>query len=384
MTTPPRDPIRFHVSHMPPKAASYVQEALEANENVNGSFTRRVAEHLEATAGIHRVLVTHSATAALEMAAMVLSSVHGAHQVFMPAYTFTSTANAFLRAGYRLEFMDVDPATMDVGMEAVLATGAPANAVVAPIHYAGNPGRIDEIVAWAKERGVWVVEDAAQALGVRLGGTSAGGFGQLGAVSFHFTKNVHSMMGGALYINDPALVETATYIWERGTNRQAMLKGLVDKYSWVDLGSSFQTTELQAALLLAGLEDHDQVIALRRQLWHVYAERLGGLADRGVFTQEWRPDAENNFHAFFVRLESADMADDLRETLAARGVHAYIGYVPLHTSPYGVAHGFARPLPATDRWSACILRLPLHTAMSGEDVHRVVDEIEDWVSRRSG
>jgi len=376
------EPIRFHVAHTPARAAEYVLDALEANQNVNGAYTRRCAEHLEARYGIHRVLITHSATAALEMAAMVLSAVHGADRVFMPSYTFSSTANAFLRAGYGLEFIDIDPATMNVGFDDVAGTNAEANSVVVPIHYAGNPGEIDRIAEWAEERGVWVVEDAAQALGARLNGKNAGAFGAMAAISFHFTKNIHSSMGGALFINDPELVDTATYIWERGTNRQAMLKGLVDKYSWVEVGSSFQTTEMQAALLFAGLEEYDQVVASRATLWEGFAQRLGGREADGLSTQQWRPGADNNYHAFYVRLNTPEATDELRVALKDAGIDAYIGYVPLHSSPYGKAHGFDRPLQETDRWAECVLRLPLHTAMTPADMERVADTITGWLDAR--
>jgi dTDP-4-amino-4,6-dideoxygalactose transaminase len=378
MTEP--QPIRFHVAHTPARAATYVLEALDVNENVNGTFTHRAADLLESSYGVARVLVTHSATAALEMSAMVLASVHGAQRVFMPSYTFSSTANAFIRAGYDVEFIDVDPATMSPGLAEFAATNAPPNSVVVPVHYGGNPGEVDAIAAWAADRGVWVVEDAAQSLGAKIGGRDAGTFGSLGAVSFHFTKNIHSSMGGALFINELDFVDTATYIWERGTNRQAMLRGLVDKYSWVEVGSSFQTTELQAALLLAGLEEYDEVMAHREELWRRYAARLAGHDDAGLFTQQWRSEAKGNSHAFYVRTATPETAEDLRVTLKRAAIDAYIGYVPLHSSPYGETHGYSRSLPQTERWAECVLRLPLHTGMTPDDADRVGDVIVAWLT----
>jgi len=368
-------PVPFHVAHTPAKARSYVLDALERNENVHGTYTRRCADLLEERYGIHRVLITHSATASLEMSAMLLKAVRGADKVFMPSYTFSSTANAFLRSGYDLEFLDVDPETMNIGLEHVIAADPPAGSVVLPIHYAGNPGEIDDITSWAAERGIWVVEDAAQALGSQIDGRWAGSLGVMAAISFHFTKNIHSSMGGALFINDPELEETATYIWERGTNRQALLKGLVDKYSWVELGSSFQPSELQAALLLAGLEEYDSVVEHRRALWEGYSEQLGGRSGLGLHVQRWRDDAVNNYHAFYVRLETPELADDVRKHLQAGDMHAYIGYVPLHDSPYGIDNALDRPLPQTERWADCVLRLPLHTGMTGDDIRRVADAI---------
>lgn len=355
--------------------------ALDEDENVNGRFTRACSDRLHSTYGVGgEVLITHSATGALEMSAMLLSAAHGATKAYMPSYTFSSTANAFLRAGFDVEFVDIDPATMSAGIAEFAAAEPAEGGVIVPVHYAGNPGEIDRLAEWAAERGLHVVEDAAQSLGSWVGNRSAGTFGALAAISFHFTKNIHCSLGGALFLNDPELVERATYIWERGTNRQALLKGLVDKYSWVEIGSSFQVSEMQAALLLAGIEEYDSVVAKRREIWDVYSERLGGLDEQGVHVQTWRSDVVNNHHAFFIRLETDDLADDIREVLRAAGIFAYIGYVPLHDAPYGVRAGLDRPLPMTERWASRVLRLPLHTAMSVEDAERVAGTIVSWAS----
>lgn len=354
--------------------------ALDEDENVNGRFSRACSERLEATYGVDQVLLTHSATGALEMSAMLLAAEYGATRAYMPSYTFSSTANAFLRAGYDVEFVDIDPTTMNAGVAEFAAADPAAGEVIVPVHYAGNPGEIDRLAEWAAERGIHVVEDAAQSLGSRIGDRSAGTFGALAAISFHFTKNIHSSLGGALFVNDPRLAERATYIWERGTNRQALLKGLVDKYSWVEVGSSFQVSEMQAAVLLAGIEEYDTVVSHRRTLWDVYAERLSGLDDMGIHVQTWRRDVVNNHHAFFIRLETDELADEIRQALRTAGIVAYIGYVPLHDAPYGQRAGLNRPLPMTERWAGSVLRLPLHTAMSVEDAERVASTIVSWAS----
>jgi dTDP-4-amino-4,6-dideoxygalactose transaminase len=374
--------IPFHVAHTPRNALRYVTEAIDANQNVNGSFTERCELLLEQRLRVPHVLLTHSATAALEMTALVLASTRGAGRVLMPSYTFSSTANAYVRAGYDLEFVDIDPETMSAGLTEFQAAGPSPGCVIVPVHYAGNPGEIDAIAEWAAESGLVVAEDAAQALGSSLAGVAAGAFGPLAAMSFHFTKNVHSSLGGALYVNDSEMLDTATYVWERGTNRQAKLKGLVDKYSWVEIGSSFQTTETQAALLLSGLEEYDEILVQRGVIWDAYHARLAGRDDDGLHVQRWRDDAVNNHHAFYVRLETAEQADGLRVTLDEAGIQAFIGYVPLHDSPYGRRAGLDRSLPATERWANCVLRLPLHTAMSPGDADRVCDLIDAWLAHR--
>ncbi len=374
--------ILFHVPHMPDRGKTYVLEALAADEHVDGSFTRRCAHHLEQTYGPNRVLLTHSATAGLELAAMLLAAATGTTRVFMPSYTFSSTANAFLRAGYDLTFVDIDPGRMDAGVSQFEAADPPEGSVIVPVHYAGDPGEIDLLETWAAERGIHVIEDAAQALGSRIGGAHAGTFGTAGVISFHHTKNVHASMGGALFINDPSLVEMATHIWERGTNRQAFLRGTVDKYSWVEVGSSFQGTEMQAALLLAGLEELETITDSRRALWNVYEETLGGSDRAGLFTPS-PSRGETNCHAYFVRLESPKAAEALRIHMRERGIHLYSHYVPLHNSPLGIRLGLDRPLPQTERWAECLLRLPLHTTMSPADAQKVCDGIVNWLEART-
>ena len=179
-----------------------------------------------------------------------------------------------------------------------------------PVHYVGDLGDTDLIATWAVERGLFIAEDAAQALGSSIGDRQAGTFGSMGAISFHYTKNVHASLGGALYVNDPDLIESSVYVWERGTNRQAFLRGAVDKYTWMEIGSSFQGTEMQSALLLAGLEEFDEILDSRRRIWEVYADRLSGLEDRNLFTP--RPSRGiGNYHGYFVRLSTADEADAL-------------------------------------------------------------------------
>jgi len=324
--------IPFHIPHMPIKGEQYVLEALRSGKHVNGPFTHAVADLLQERYGVLSVLPTHSATAALEMSAMLLATKHGASKAYLPSFTFSSTANAFVRAGYDLEFVDIDPTTMAAGLPEFQAADPPPGSVIMPVHYVGDLGDTDLIATWATERGLFMAEDAAQALGSSIGNRQAGTFGSMGAISFHYTKNVHASLGGALYVNDPDLVESSVYVWERGTNRQAF-------------------------------------------------DRLSGLEVRNLFTP-MPSRGTGNYHGYFVRLGTTADADALLLHMLDLGIHVYSHYVALHTSPLAIRMGIERSLPNTERWAECLLRLPLHTEMASDDAATVADEIINWLDAR--
>jgi dTDP-4-amino-4,6-dideoxygalactose transaminase len=369
--------IPFHVPWQSGHEAAYVAEAMTSCRlGGNGPFTRRAQAWIEARFDVPHVLLTHSCTGALELAALLLDLGPG-DEVIVPSYTFCATAAAFMRTGARIVFAEVDPATWALDPDDVAARVTDRTRAIVPVHYAGIPADLARLSALADDVGAVIVEDAAQGFGSTIAGRPLGSIAPLGCWSFHETKNLHCGLGGALAINDPAYFERAEDMWERGTDRQKMFKGLVDKYSWVELGSSFYPTELQAAYLLAQLESFDRNHAVRAPLFARYRERLGDLADAGrVAIQHIASDVRHNAHAVPVTFADAATCDRVREHLRANEIHAYIGYVPLHSSRMGQRLGYtAADLPRTEDLASRVLRMPLHHAMTLMDVERVVDTL---------
>ncbi len=376
--------LRFHEPFVTGRESGYLAQVLAGSHFAgNGPFGKRVQAWLERHTGSPHVLLTHSCTGALEMAAL-LADLQPGDEVLLPSFTFVSTATAFVRAGAKLVFCEVDPTTMTLDLADVERRLTPRSKVVVPVHYAGLSCDMAKLVTFAKQHGLQVIEDAAQGLDAYRDGRHLGTWGRLGTLSFHETKNVHCGLGGALLINDPPLLERAEIIWERGTNRQKMFKGLVDKYSWVDVGSSFYMTELQAAFLLAQLEALADNTALRLGQWHHYAERLAPLAATGhVQLARMAPAAQANGHCFFVLARNGAEADALREHMVARGFQTTIHYVPLHASEMGKKLGYADgDLPVTLDAAARLLRLPLHHKLSLADVDHVADAMLQFFGAR--
>lgn len=375
------EPIPFNVPFVAGPERRYI-DAVFRNQHFagNGSFTKRVSKLLERRYGVPRVLLTHSCTAALEMAALLLDLEPG-DEVIVPSYTFSSTAAAFVRAGARVVFCEIDPETLMLDPEDAGRRLTPRTRAIVPVHYGGIACEMEPLLELAEAHALAVVEDAAQGLEASLDGRWLGTIGALGCVSFHETKNLHCGLGGALFINDESHEERAEQIWERGTDRQKVLRGVIDKYSWVELGSSFYPSELQAAFLLAQLEALDQNQAARRTLYEAYDERLRPLSERGwLALPRIDPNRSLNYHAFYVIFESSEACDGVRERLGEAGISAYIGYVPLHSSPMGRRLG-NRPedLPLTEEYAPRVLRLPFHTEMTTADVDRVADTIERYL-----
>lgn len=377
--------IPFNKPYKTGREAEYIQQVLDGDHfSGNGPFTVRCQELLETRYGFHKVLLTHSATGALEMMPLLLELGPG-DEVILPSYTFPSTAAAFLRAGVGIVFCEVDPATMNMDVADACSRVTERTRAVVPVHYGGIAVDLDALRAGLPDR-VHILEDAAQGLHARHRGRPLGSFGPLGALSFHETKNIHCGLGGALLVNDPQLVERAEDIWERGTDRGKMFRGLVDKYSWVELGSSFYPTELQSAFLLAQLEAIEENSRHRERIYHRYRDRLAPLQG-DVFTLPMVPDLEEiNFHSFFLIADSEATADAIREELGARKIAAYIGYVPLHSSRMGVRLGYqAEDLPVTEEYAFRVVRLPFHNSMDEDDVDQVCDALATFLREsRSG
>jgi dTDP-4-amino-4,6-dideoxygalactose transaminase len=378
-------PIRFNEPYLSGRELAYLKEVFESRSFAgNGPFTRRVQRFLEERYGVARVLLTHSCSAALEMAALLLDPAPG-DQVLVPSFTFPTTASAFVRAGAEVVFCELDPSTMNLDVADAAARVTERTRAIVPIHYAGLPADMDAVLELARRHGLTVIEDAAQGLGTRFRGRWLGCIGDLGAISFHETKNIHSGLGGALFVNDESWFERAEAIWERGTNRARALKGLVDKYSWVELGSSFYPSELQAAFLLAQLESYDENLKRRQWIQDRYRAFLEPLAARGCLRlPRVLEGTEHNHHALFVILESIAECDALREHLSARSIQAYIGFVPLHSSRMGVRLGNdPDALPVTQELAQRVLRLPFHNDLDERDMQRIQREFERFFGQRS-
>lgn len=371
-------PIRFNEPYITGNELPYIEQVFKNKHfQGNGPFTVKCQSFLEEYLSVQKVLLTDSCTSALEIAALLLKE-EGENEVILPSYTFSSTASAFARAGYTIQFVEVNPETMMIDIEHAKSLITDSTRAIVPVHYAGLPCDILELRALCEKYDITLVEDAAQALGTVKGGVKMGSFGKLACFSFHETKNIHAGLAGALVINDPKLIERATYIWERGTNRQAVLQGLVDKYTWVEVGGSFYPTELQAAFLLAQLESLDENISYRKGIYETYSHQLAELKSNNKLNfPEALNDTELNYHAFFVILNSSNECEQVRKHLVEKSIHAFIGYIPLHSSPVGKAMGYSNnTLPITEEYAARVLRLPFHNNLTLEQVTAVCNEIK--------
>ena len=370
-------PIPFNKPFMTGRELSNIAEAhFNGMLAGDGPFTKRCHQLLEARTGASKVLLTHSCTAALEMAAL-LADIQPGDEVILPSFTFVSTANAFVLRGAVPVFVDVRADTFNLDEAQVRARITPRTRAIVVVHYAGVVCEMDTLCALAREFGLVVVEDAAQALLSTYKGRLAGSFGASATFSFHETKNVISGEGGALVLNDPALVRRAEIIREKGTNRSQFFRGEVDKYSWCDVGSSFLPGELIAAFLWAQLSDMDAITARRHQLWDRYHQAFQSLESEGHARRPIIPaDCGHNAHMYYLVLPDLASRTRFIAWLKADGIHAVFHYVPLHRSEFGTQfHRVSAPaLPVTDRVSDCLVRLPMWLGLE-EHQARVIDRV---------
>lgn len=359
----------------------FIQSALKRGHiSGDGHYTRRCAAWLEETLEAEKVLITHSCTAALEMSALLLD-IEAGDEVVMPSYTFVSTANAFVLRGAVPVFVDVTEDTLTLDPDAVRqAIGTRTKAIV-PVHYAGVACDMDVLQGIADDHGLAVVEDAAQGLMAKYRGRPLGSIGELGTISFHETKNIISGEGGALVINQSSFAERAEIIWEKGTNRRQFFRGEVEKYSWVDLGSSYLPSDMIAAFLWAQLLDAEMITAKRLSIWKAYHAAFEPLETAGLLRRPVvPPDREHNAHLYYIILPSADDQARTLQGLDAKGVNAIFHYVPLHSSVAG--RRFSRTsgsLSVTEDISRRLIRLPLWPGMTDAVVDRVIESVADTV-----
>ena len=358
---------------------AYIQEAIERGHlSGDGPFTKRIHAWLVEATGAKAALLTHSATAALEMMGLLLDIQPG-DEVIMPSFTFVSTANAFVLRGGVPVFVDVRSDTMNIDEKLVEEAITPRTKAVMPVHYAGVACDMDALEAICKRHHVALLEDAAQCIGASYKGRALGSIGELGALSFHETKNVISGEGGALLINDNAFTGRAEAIREKGTNRSQFFRGEIDKYTWVDVGSSFLPSEILAAFLWAQLQQLEPILADRMRMWQRYNDQLAGLEERGILRRPRIPTyAEHNGHIFYVIMRDESLRDAVLAEFRRRGIVVVFHYVPLHSSPAGQRFGrTATTMAVTDHQSALLLRLPLYPHIGTQAVDEVCSVLEE-------
>ena len=366
--------IKFNVPFLAGNERKYLDEVFQNMQFAgNGPFTNRVQSFLEAYLNAPRVLLTHSCTGALELAAMLAGFGPG-DEVIVPSFTFVTSASAIQRTGATVVFCEVDQETMIVDLVDLESKITEKTKGVVIVDYAGNTCNFEQVTKICSQYGLECIEDAAQGLGSLYKGKKLSTLARFGAISFHETKNIHSGLGGCLVINNQKDVEKAEMVWERGTNRSAFFKGLVDKYSWQEIGSSFYPSELQAAFLFAQLEGLETNLKKRKDVWESYFNEISKIEKRSKFRILKTPDwCENNAHLFGLIFDTPEMADKIRIDLNKHGINAVIHYVPLHESKVGAELGYtASDLPITSNAASCLLRLPLHHELSQDDVFYII------------
>lgn len=375
--------IAFNWPHMTGKELHYIAQAhFNGKLAGDGPFTKRCHGWLEERTGCAEALLTHSCTAALEMSALLLD-IRAGDEVIMPSYTFVSTANAFVLRGAVPVFVDVRPDTLNLDETLIEAAITDRTRAIVPVHYAGVGCEMDAILAIARKHGLKVVEDAAQGVMASYKGRPLGSIGDLGAFSFHETKNVISGEGGALLVNDPKLALRAEVIREKGTDRSQFFRGMVDKYTWQEIGSSFLPGELVAAFLWAQLEEADAITQARMRCWDRYHAQLESLESAGLLRRPIVPaHCEHNAHMYYVLLNEGVPRDAVLAAFRRADITAVFHYVPLHTSPAGLRFGRAAgDLPVTVSIAERLVRLPLWVGLSEAQQDRVVEVLTAAIGR---
>jgi dTDP-4-amino-4,6-dideoxygalactose transaminase len=376
------------VSHIPfnrpaiaGKELDYIREAIQRGQLAgDGYFTHQCQLWLKGYFGCPGALLTHSCTAALEMAA-ILVNIQPGDEVVMPSFTFVSTANAVVLRGGVPVFVDIRADTLNIDEEAIDEAITPRTRAIFVVHYAGVPAEMEAIAAIARRKDLKIVEDAAQALGSSYHGQKAGTIGSLATFSFHETKNLISGEGGALIINDPELVEQAEIIWEKGTNRKRFFRGQVDKYSWVEVGSSFLPGELVASFLFGQLEKAEAIQRDRMASWQAYDRVMSSFSNRGLQTPSIPERCKHNAHLYYIILPTAELRGEFIERMKADGIVTPFHYVPLHSAPAG--RRYARTcgeLKRTEDISERLVRMPMFSRMDDE-LPRILDRAHSHLDR---
>lgn len=368
--------------NVPPKTGNelnYIEKAIQSDRLCgDGQFSKKCEAWIEENFNTAKALLTPSCTASLELAAILIDIKEG-DEVIMPSYTFVSTANAFVLRGAKIIFIDVRPDTMNMDESLIESAITPKTRAIVPVHYAGVACEMDTILAIAKKYGLWVIEDAAQGVMSTYKGLALGAIGHIGCFSFHETKNYSSGgEGGAILINDPKLVARAEIIREKGTNRSQFLHGIVDKYTWQDIGSSFLPSELQAAYLYAQLESANVINEFRLSLWNNYYTEFGKILrpDQLPYIPN---DLKHNAHMFYIKLASSEERAKFISFMKTHNITTPFHYIPLHLSPAGKQFGrFIGDDVYTSVESAKLVRLPLYYGMSSDEHTKVIEVVKEF------
>lgn len=359
----------------------YIKQAIESGKLCgDGSFTKKVKEIFKEKFNIDNFLLTTSCSSALDMSAILLDLKPG-DEVILPSYTFVSTANAVILRGATPVFCDVEPSTMNIDANLIEKLVTPKTKAIYVVHYAGVVCEMDKIMAIAKKHNLYVVEDAAQAVGSYYKGKVAGTIGDMGCYSFHETKNYSMGEGGALIINNKKFLERAEIIREKGTNRSQFLRGQVDKYTWQDAGSSFLPSDVLAAMLFGQMQRFDEIMNKRLTAWNTYKAGLKDLEEKGFIElqQGQTKNSTHNAHMFYILTKDIEERDRLIKFLKTNGVASAFHYVPLHSSPFAKKILKKIPnLPITNEYSARLLRLPMYADLTKKDLNKVITLMHEF------
>lgn len=372
--------IPFNLPFATGREIEYIQEAIVAKKlSGDGKFTEKCQTWLERHIGCHKALLTHSCTAALEMSA-ILADIEPGDEVIMPSYTFVSTANAFVLRGGVPVFVDIRPDTLNIDETKIEQAITPRTKAIVPVHYGGVACEMDTIMELAHKHNLLVIEDAAQGMVAYYKNRPLGSIGHLAAFSFHDTKNVISGEGGALLINDPKLIKRAEIIWEKGTNRSQFFRGEVDKYSWVDVGSSYLPSEISAAFLWAQLEMAEVITEKRLDAWYYYNKVFQRLEMQGLLRCPIVPrQCQHNAHLYYLLLKDLETRTTLIKKLKQQGIGAVFHYVPLHSSLAGQKFGrVGSEMNVTNDLADRLLRLPMFANIEAEQISVVADVIKQF------
>lgn len=374
--------IPFNKPFFTGKETEYIKEAVHSLKiSGDGMFTHKCHQFFEKNYGFKRSLLTTSCTDALEMCAILLNIKEG-DEVISPSFTFVSTVNAFVLRGAKIVFTDSEENNPNMDIHSIEKLITPKTKVIVVVHYAGVACDMDKVMEIANKHNIFVIEDAAQAIDSFYKGKPLGSIGQMAAFSFHETKNIISGEGGMITINDEQFIKRAEIIREKGTNRSQFFRGEIDKYGWVDIGSSFLPSDIIAAFLYAQIENLTSIQNRRKEIWENYYKGLVSLEEKGKIKLAQIPAfATNNAHMFYIVCKSLEERSNLIQHLKSKGISAVFHYLSLHKSPYYLDKHDGRELPNCDRFADTLLRLPFFNALTSDEQNEVINEIQEFYSK---